>query len=197
VLLVFPTTVLVRLKLPKLTVVMEAVTILPIVVPPIVIAAGLLQMKETAPLWVVNTFFNHPLTILTPLYVVLAMPLMYRAIDTGLRAIDLHTLVDASRSLGAGWPTTLWRVVLPNVQTAVLGGMFLTIALCLGEVVIANQLDQSNLTFPLEMIQFASQDNAPGISVAMALVALLFTFLLLFMLSFLARRRGGRTARVV
>jgi putative spermidine/putrescine transport system permease protein len=197
VLLIFPTTVLVRLKLPKRTILMEAITILPIVVPPVVLAAGLLQMKETAPLWVVNAFFNHPLTILTPLYVVLAMPLMYRAIDTGLRAIDLHTLVDASRSLGAGWPTTLWRVVLPNVQTAVLGGMFLTIALVLGEVVIANQLDQSTLTFPLEMIQFASQDNAPGISVAMTLVALLFTFLLLFGLSFLARRhRGVRTARV-
>jgi putative spermidine/putrescine transport system permease protein len=107
VLLVFPTTVLVRLKLPKLTIVMEAITILPIVVPPVVLAAGLLQMKETAPLWIVNAFFNHPLTVLTPMYVVLAMPLMYRAVDTGLRAIDLHTLVDASRSLGAGWPTTL------------------------------------------------------------------------------------------
>jgi putative spermidine/putrescine transport system permease protein len=197
VLLVFPTTVLVRLKLPRLTIVMEAVTILPIVVPPVVLAAGLLQMKETAPLWLVNAFFNHPLTILTPMYVVLAMPLMYRSIDTGLRAIDLHTLVDASRSLGAGWLTTLWRVVLPNVQTAVLGGMFLTIALVLGEVVIANQLDQSTLTFPLQMLEFASQDNAPGISVAMTLTALLFTFLLLFMLSFLARRRGVRTARVV
>jgi putative spermidine/putrescine transport system permease protein len=196
VLLVFPTTILVRLKLPRLTILMEGITILPIVVPPVVLAAGLLQMKETVPLWVVNAFFNHPLTILTPLYVVLAMPLMYRAIDTGLRAIDLHTLVDASRNLGAGWPTTLWRVVLPNAQTAVLGGMFLTIALVLGEVVIANQLDQSNLTFPLEMIQFASQDNAPGISVAMTLVALLFTFLLLFMLSFVARRRGPRKVRV-
>jgi putative spermidine/putrescine transport system permease protein len=196
VLLVFPTAVLVRLKLPKLTILMEAITILPIVVPPVVLAAGLLQMKETAPLWIVNDFFNHPLTILTPMYVVLAMPLMYRAIDTGLRAIDLHTLVDASRSLGAGWPATLWRVVLPNIQTAVLGGMFLTIALVLGEVVIANQLDQSSLTFPLQMIEFASQDNAPGISVAMTLTALLFTFLLLFMLSFLARRRGPRKARV-
>jgi len=197
VLLMFPTTVLVRLKLPKLTILMEAITILPIVVPPVVLAAGLLQMKETAPLWIVNDFFNHPLTILTPMYVVLAMPLMYRAIDTGLRAIDLHTLVDASRSLGANWPTTLWRVVLPNVQTAMLGGMFLTIALVLGEVVIANQLDQSSLTFPLQMIQFASQDNAPGISVAMTLTALLFTFLLLFMLSFLARRRGPGAARVI
>ena len=114
---------------------MEAVTILPIVVPPVVLAAGLLQLKQTpsTPLWVVNAFFNHPVTVLTPMYVVLAMPLMYRAVDTGLRAIDLHTLVDASRSLGAGWPTTLWRVVLPNARTAVLGGMFPTIALVLGE----------------------------------------------------------------
>jgi putative spermidine/putrescine transport system permease protein len=195
--LVFPTTVLVRLKLPRLTILMEAVTILPIVVPPVVLAAGLLQMKETVPLWVVNAFFNHPLTILTPMYVVLAMPLMYRAIDTGLRAIDLHTLVDASRSLGAGWPKTLWCVVLPNIQTAVLGGMFLTIALVLGEVVIANQLDQSSLTFPLQMIEVASQDNRPGLSVAMTLTALVFTFLLLFMLTFVARRRGPRTARLI
>ena len=198
VLLVFPTAVLVRLKLPKLTILMEAITILPIVVPPVVLAAGLLQMKETAPLWLVNAFFNHPLTILTPMYVVLAMPLMYRAVDTGLRSIDLHTLVDASRSLGAGWPRTLWGVVMPNAQTAVLGGMFLTIALVLGEVVIANQLDQSTLTLPLQMIYFAQQNNAPGLSVALALTALVFTFLLLFMLTFLAgRRRGIATTRVI
>jgi putative spermidine/putrescine transport system permease protein len=196
-LLVLPTAVLVRLKLPKLTILMEAITILPIVVPPIVLAAGLLQMKETAPLWIVNDFFNHPLTILTPIYVILAMPLVYRAIDTGLRAIDLHTLVDASRSLGASWPTTLWRVVLPNIQTAVLGGMFLTIAMVLGEVVISNLVDQSNLTFPLEMIQFSQQDNAPGVSVALTMVALLFTFLLLFLLTFLTRRRGVRSAGVI
>jgi putative spermidine/putrescine transport system permease protein len=196
-LLVLPTAVLVRLKLPHLTIMMEAITILPIVVPPIVLAAGLLQMKETAPLWIVNAFFNHPLTILTPIYVILAMPLVYRAVDTGLRAIDLHTLVDASRSLGASWPATLWRVVLPNVQTAVLGGMFLSIAMVLGEVVISNMVDQSHLTFPLEMIQFSQQDNAPGVSVALTLVALVFTFSLLFMLTFLTRRRGARSAGVI
>jgi putative spermidine/putrescine transport system permease protein len=190
--LLLPTTVLVRLRLPRLTIVMEAITILPIVVPPIVLAAGLLQLKQTAPLWVVNDLFDHPTTALTPVYVILAMPLVYRAIDTGLRAIDLRTLVDASRSLGAGWITTLWRVVLPNVQSAVLGGMFLTIAMVLGEVVISNLLDQSNLTLPLEMIQFATQDNAPGVSVALTLTALVFTFLLLFALTFLARRRGAR-----
>ncbi len=191
VLLILPTAVLVQLKLPKLTIVMEAVTILPIVVPPIVLAAGLSEMQATAPLWLVKLVFNHPLTSLTPIYTVLAMPLVYRSVHNGLRAIDLHTLVDASRSLGCGWTSTILRVILPNVQTAVLGGMFLTIAMVLGEVVISSQL--LYLTFPVDMIQVSQQDNSPGISVALTLVALAFTFLLLFSLTFLARRRGQQS----
>jgi putative spermidine/putrescine transport system permease protein len=185
--LMLPTIVLVRLRLPKLTLLMEGVTILPIVVPPIVIAAGLAQMQASAPQWVVSLWFNHPLTALAPIYVVLAMPFTYRAIDTGVRAIDLRTLVDASRSLGASWLQTLTRVILPNVETAVLGAMFLTIALCLGEVVISTIL--IFVTLPVELIQAGASN--PGVSVALSVVSLLFVFLLLFALSFLARRRRG------
>lgn len=192
VLLVLPTVVLVRLKLPKMVIVMDVITILPIVVPPIVIAAGLSEMQASSPQWVINVFFNHPRTTLVPVYTVLAMPLVYRAIDNGVRAIDLHTLVDASRSLGAGWISTLLRVILPNVQTAVLGGMFLTIAMVLGEVVISNQL--AYYTLPPQMLLVAEGQNTPGIAVALTLVALLFTFTLLFSLTFLARRRTGRTS---
>jgi putative spermidine/putrescine transport system permease protein len=123
------------------------------------------------------------------------MPFTYRAIDTGVRAIDLHTLVDASRNLGASWPSTLARVVLPKVQTAVLGAMFLTVALCLGEVVIATLLLYQ--TFPVELIVLNHQQEA-GASVALSMLTLAFTFLLLFTLSFLAqRRRGGRATRLL
>jgi putative spermidine/putrescine transport system permease protein len=192
--LLLPTVVWVRLKKPKATAAMELVTLLPIVIPPVVLAAGLEQFELNAPQWVITDVFNNPLTGLTPFYVVLAMPFTYRAIDTGVRAIDLHTLVDASRNLGASWPATLARVVLPNVQTAVLGAMFLTVALCLGEVVIATLLLYQ--TFPVELIVLNHQLQV-GVSVALSMITLVFTFLLLFTLSFLAqRRRGGRPARV-
>jgi putative spermidine/putrescine transport system permease protein len=195
VLLVLPTAVLVRIKLPKMQIVMEVVTILPLVVPPIVMAAGLSDMQASAPLWLVQLFFNHPLTCLTPIYTILALPLVYRAVDNGLRAIDLHTLVDASRSLGSSWTSTMVRVILPNVQTAVLGGMFLTICMVLGEVVIAATMLYN--TFPNEMILVQQQDNAPGIPVAETLVAALFQFFLLFSLTYLARRRGASSTRVI
>lgn len=196
ILLMLPTVVWVRLKKPQATTFMEIVTLLPIVVPPVVVAAGLEQFELNAPAWVITDVFNRPLTALIPFYVVLAMPFTYRAMDTGVRAIDLHTLVDASRNLGASWPSTLARVVLPNVQTAVLGAMFLTVALCLGEVVIAYLLLYN--TFPVEMVNLRTQSQT-GVSVALSMITLVFTFLLLFLLSFLAQRRrgGGAATRLI
>lgn len=195
ILLMLPTVVWVRLKKPKATPAMEIATLLPIVIPPVVMAVGLEQMELSAPHWMIKYVFDHPLTGLIPFYVVLAMPFTYRAIDTGVRAIDLHTLVDASRNLGASWPSTIARVVLPNVQTAVLGAMFLTIALCLGEVVIATFLLYN--TFPVEILVLHTTSQT-GASVALSMITLGFTFLLLFILSFLAqRRRSGGTGRVI
>lgn len=191
VVLLLPTVVWVRLRQPKLTPVMELVTLLPIVIPPVVLGAGLEELQLAAPQWLVNLMFNHALTALTPFYVVLAMPFTYRALDTGVRAIDLHTLVDASRSLGASWPQTLARVILPNVRTAVLGAMFLTIALCLGEVVIATFLLYN--TFPVEMVALRLQAHV-GVSVALSMITLAFTFLLLFLMSIVAQRRHGAPA---
>lgn len=189
--LMLPTVVWVRLKKPRATAGMELVTLLPIVIPPVVMAAGLEELELNAPQWMITLVFNHPLTGLVPFYVVLAMPFTYRAIDSGVRAIDLHTLVDAARNLGASWPATLARVVLPNVQTAVLGALFLTVALCLGEVVIATLLLYN--TFPVEMINLSKQSEV-GVSVALSMITLAFTFLLLFLLSFLAQRRRGDVA---
>jgi putative spermidine/putrescine transport system permease protein len=151
-------------------------------------AAGLEELQGSAPHWVVQLLFNHPLTALTPFYVILALPFTYRALDNGVRAIDLRTLVDASRGLGATWFQTITQVILPNVETAVLGAMFLTIALCLGEVVIASLLLYK--TFPVALIQ-ESLSGTAGISVALSIITLAFTFLLLFALSFIAGRRSG------
>lgn len=189
ILLMLPTVVWVRLKKPKATTVMEFTTLLPIVIPPVVMAAGIQQFEVNAPGWLLK-YIDHAQSGLIPFYVILAMPFTYRAIDTGVRAIDLHTLVDASRNLGASWPSTLVRVVLPNIQTAVLGALFLTMALCLGEVVIATLLLYN--TFPVEMVVLYHQAQV-GASVALSMITLGFTFLLLFGLSFLAQRRRGGT----
>jgi putative spermidine/putrescine transport system permease protein len=65
---------------------------------------------------------------------------MYRAVDTGLAAIDVRSLTEAAQSLGAGWPRIILRVIMPNLRVALVSGAFLTLAIVVGEFTIASFL---------------------------------------------------------
>ena len=181
--LMVPTTVYVHLRLPQVRRMMEAITILPIVIPPIVLIIGVLKV---APAFLLGTPY-----LLALVYVILAMPFAYRSLDAGLRAFDLKTMVEASNSLGAGLPTTLWRVVLPNIRTAILSATVLTVALVLGEFTMASLA--LYVTFPVWIVQF--EQNSGPVSVAASLLALFVTWILLMIIVALggrgARKRGG------
>ena len=101
-----PTIYWVHLKLPRLRPVIGFMALVPFVVPPIILVVGLLEFfKDTlhAPFW----FLGKPDLFLVGAYVILAFPYMYFSLDAGFRAIDVHTLTEASQSLGASWRTTL------------------------------------------------------------------------------------------
>jgi putative spermidine/putrescine transport system permease protein len=142
VLLVVPTAFWIRLKLPRLRPIVEFITLMPLVIPAIVIVFGYIRMYNSSS-WIPFTASARATDLLLVFgYVTLALPYMYRAVDTGLRAIDVRTLTEAAQSLGAGWPTILARVILPNVRAAVLSGAFLTFAIVIGEFTIASLLNR-------------------------------------------------------
>ena len=183
IVLMLPTTVYIHLRLPALRRLMEGITILPIVIPPVVLIVGVLQI---APGSLKNTPYLLGLE-----YVVLAMPFAYRAIDAGLRALDLKTIVEASNSLGASWTTTLLRVVLPNLTTALLSAVVLTVALVLGEYTMASLALYQ--TFPVWI--YVNSQYSGQISVAASLLSLFVTWLFLMAITVAgtrrSRRRGG------
>lgn len=189
--LMVPTVVWVRLRLPRLALYVETVSVLPIVIPPIVMAAGLASLQSHAPASVDNVLFSSALTALTPFYVILALPFAYRSLDVGVRSIDLRTLVDAARSLGAGWTTLLIHVILPNLRTAVLTAVSLTVALVLAEVVIAEVLLYP--TYPVQLVN--TGQSLAGEAVALSVLSLLITWLLLLAISYVGNR-GASRARV-
>lgn len=151
IVLLVPTAFWVRLRLPRLRPVVEFVTLLPFVVPPIVLVFGLISTYSGPPLPFTGTNTGSDV-LLTCAYVILSMPYMYRAIDTGLRTIDIRTLTEASQSLGAGWFTLLWRVILPNLRVSILSGAFLTLAIVVGEFTIANFLARPMFATYLQLI---------------------------------------------
>ncbi len=142
VLIVTPTAFWVRLKMPKLRPVIEFITLLPLVIPPIVIVFGYIRLYNTSSyLPLTGSVFGTNILLMFG-YAILALPYMYRAVDTGLRTIDVRTLTEAAQSLGAGWVTILGRLILPNVLVAILSGAFLTFAIVIGEYVFAALLNR-------------------------------------------------------
>lgn len=181
--LLVPTAVWVRLRLPRLRRLIEFLCLLPLTIPAIVLVVGLAPVYA----WVTYFFGGSSLTLVFA-YTVLVFPYAYRAIDAGLSAIDVKTLAEAARSLGAGWATVMWRVVLPNIRSAVLSAAFLTVALVLGEFTIASLLNRTNLQVA---INFLGKSSAT-MSVAVSLTALLLAFVLLLLLSLLGGRRSRK-----
>lgn len=141
-LLVVPTAYWVRLKYPRLRPLLEFITLLPLVIPPIVIVFGYIRLYNTSSFLPMtgSTFGTNMLLMFG--YVTLSLPYMYRAVDTGLRTIDVRTLTEAAQILGAGWTTIIARVILPNVLIAVMSGAFVTFAIVLGEFVLAALLNR-------------------------------------------------------
>jgi len=177
--LLLPTMIWVRLRLPWLNRPVEFLCLLPLAIPPLVIVVGINGVYS----WV-NYFFGYSPWVLTFAYVVLVLPFAYRALDASLSALDVTTLAEAARSLGAGWLTVILRVVVPNLGAGIVSAAFICVALVLGEFTFASLLNYQ--TLPVVIALFGKSDS--HISVAASLGTILFASALLLLLSFVGRR---------
>jgi len=172
IVLVVPTAYWVRLKLPRLRPYIEFITLLPLVIPAIVIVFGYIRLYNTSS-WLPLTGTAMGTNVLLMFgYATLSLPYMYRAVDTGLRTIDVATLTEAAQSLGAGWITILSRIILPNVLVAVLSGAFLTFAIVIGEFTLAALLNRPAFG-PYMQLLGANRAYEPA---ALAVIAFVITW---------------------
>jgi putative spermidine/putrescine transport system permease protein len=179
-LLLVPTMTWVHLRVPRMRRVVEFICLLPLTIPAIVLVVGVAPIYA----WVTYFFGDSPLT-LTFVYIVLVLPFAYRAIDSGLGAIDIVTLAEAARSLGSSWLQVLARVIIPNIRGAIISASVVSVALVLGEFTIASLLNFDTLQVVINLL--GKRDAA--VAVAVSVAALLFAFILLLVLAYVAPRR--------
>ncbi len=199
ILLVVPTAYWVHLRLPRVRPIVELITLMPFVIPAIILVFGMLKTYSSP--WVLtlggasvtvfpsltqNTFSTTGMLVAG--YVVLSLPYMYRSVDNGLRAIDVRTLTEAAQSLGANWFTILWSVILPNLRTALLSGALLTFAIVVGELTLATFLAQPAFGPYLWLLgQHRAYEPA-----ALTIVSFVLTWLALGVIDMLTRATPGQ-----
>jgi putative spermidine/putrescine transport system permease protein len=181
VVLLLPTMIWIKLRVQWISRMFEFLCLLPLTIPAIALVVGL------GPVY--NRIQHYSLSALQLfwVYVILALPYAYRALSSGLDALDAVTLAEAARSLGASWFTVMFRVIAPNMRQAILNSVLLTGALVLGEFTIAYLL----LFNTLQPTLYSISRNTPnaGVVFSTSLASLLFAFALLMIVSYAGRRR--------
>ncbi len=178
-----PTMVLVALAFPRLRRVFEFVALLPISLPAIVLVVGLTPIY----LQIGRTLGTGAWTLAFA-YGILVLPFAYRSIQASIDAIDITTLAEAARTLGAGWGTVLLRVIVPNLRQGLLAAALISVAVVLGEFTIASLLNRQTLQTALVVVN--KQDGY--VAAIFTLLALAFAFVLLLVIGRVGRIGAGR-----
>jgi putative spermidine/putrescine transport system permease protein len=183
-LLLVPTMAWAYLRVPRLKRPIEFLCLLPLAIPAIVLVVGI------APIYSIirRNATGSPLALVL-IDIILVLPYAHRAIDAGLRSIDVATLAEAARSLGAGWPRVIVQIIVPNIRGAILSAAVISVALVLGEFTISSLLNYDTIQVVINLL--GKRDAF--VAVAVSLGALAFAFLLILALASAAPtgRRGA------
>lgn len=134
-----PTVYWMYLKVPQARPIMEIITILPFMIPGIVLVYGYNRTFSGPPFQMTLRPFTTDILMVGG-YIIVSMPYMFRAVDVGMRSIDIRTLTEAAQSLGSNWYQVLIDVIIPNLRLAILSGALICFATVMGELILADFL---------------------------------------------------------
>jgi putative spermidine/putrescine transport system permease protein len=177
--LIVPTAIWVHLKLPALRRPFELLCLLPLAIPAIVIVVGIAPLYR----WISIHLTESPIT-LSGVYSMLILPYTYRSLSAALDAVDIHTLAEAARTLGADTRRVIFGIIMPTIKTGIVNGSFIAIALVLGEYTISNILNYK--TFQVVIAQIGRTNG--NVAVAVSLASILFVLVLLLLIPTKKRR---------
>jgi sulfate/thiosulfate transport system permease protein len=173
--------------------ILNAFVDLPLALSPVVVGLSLVLLYGTGG-WLaglrhhgIQILYAWPAIVLATVFV--SVPFVAREVVPTLREIGMEQ-EQAAHTLGASRWQTFWRITLPSIRWAVVYGVVLTTARCLGEfgavAVVSGNIDGRTQTATLRVedaYQFSYGNYAPayGISLVLAVTAIvvLVTMMLL------------------
>ncbi|SDA61361.1 ABC transporter permease [Mesorhizobium qingshengii] len=149
--------------------VLQFIIFLPFLMPPIISGLALLIFFR-------EIHLERSLLTVIIGHTVFVLAIVYRTVLTRLQSMS-RTLVEASYDLGAtGWQT-FWRIILPNLSSAMVGGAILAFALSFDETMITILVTGTQSTLPVRLWAMMRLGFSPDINALVALI-LMFTVLL-------------------
>lgn len=177
--------------------VLDAMAMLPLAVPGVVIAFGYLAMTREGQPFHGLILGEDPLLILIIAYAVRRLPYVVRAASAGFQQVS-PALEEAAQNLGARPERALWRITLPLVAPNLVAGGLLAFAFAMLEVSDSMILAQQAAHFPITKAIYTlimALGNGPQLAAALGVWAMLFLTITILGAALLLGRRLGALFR--
>lgn len=156
--------------------ILDAMAMLPLAVPGLVLAFGYLAMtREGQPFdWLM--LGENPILILVIAYSVRRLPYVVRSASAGFQQVS-PALEEAAQNLGATPERTLWRITLPLVAPNLIAGALLAFSFAMLEVSDSMILAQQAAHYPITKAIYSlisALGNGPSLAAALGVWAMVF-----------------------
>ena len=173
---------------------LDALVMLPLAVPGLVLAFGYLALsQEGRPFHFLVGDLGNPIVLLVVAYAVRRLPYVVRAAVAGLEQSNIQ-LEEAARSLGAGPIRTLRRISIPLIGANVVAGGILAFAFAMLEVSDSLILAQQREHFPITKAIYAllgTLGNGHELAAALGVWAMVFLGISIVGAVLLGGKKGG------
>ena len=129
------------------------------------------------------------LVMLFGAYCIIILPYIYQGIRNGMRAVNMPMLLEAAEMLGASKLYAFFKVIVPNILSAIIVSSLLAVGIIFGDYVLIRNL--AGTSFPnLQIFLYQTMKSDSTKSSAVFVVIMLVTFIITAIVLFLKSREA-------
>jgi iron(III) transport system permease protein len=155
---------------------LDAMAMLPLAVPGLVMAFGYLSMSRPGQPFHFLMLGENPIILLVIAYSVRRLPYVVRSATAGLQQVSI-SLEEAAQNLGADPARSLWRITLPLVAPNLIAGGLLAFSFAMLEVSDSMILAQQSVHYPITKAIYSligALGTGPSLAAALGVWAMVF-----------------------
>ncbi len=174
---------------PKLEKYVQIICMIPYTIQGVILSVSILSMYVGNP-----TFLSNRIIMLIGAYCIIILPYIYQGIRNGMRAVNMPVLLEAAEMLGASRLYAFFRVIVPNILSAIVVSSLLAVGIIFGDYVLVRNLASSAWpNVQIYLYQAMKSDSMKSSAVFVVIMAV--TFAISAVVLYL-RSREGKHRRV-
>lgn len=174
-----------KVYFPKLEKYIQIICIIPYTIQGVILSVSILSMYVGS-----DTFLSNRMVMLIGAYCIIILPYIYQGIVNGMNAINMPMLLEAAQMLGASKLYAFFKVVVPNIISAVVVSSLLAVGVIFGDYVLVRNLTGTSFQ-NLQIYLYQAMKSDSRKSSAVFVLIMLVTFIVSAVVLYL-QSRGTR-----